>query len=1026
MKARTKRIFVSLLWLCMAPLAFAQMKVTGTVTSAEDGAPLPGVTVTQRGTTNGALTNQSGVYQVSVPRNAVLVFSFVGYATQEVEVNGQFTINVSLQVDTRNLGDVVITGFGSQIKRELTGNIAKVKADDIKDVPLLGVDQAIQGKAAGVQINGGSGKLGQAVRMFIRGPSSVSASNQPLFVIDGIPVTTADLSMSGGDTNPMADLNPQDIASIEVLKDASAAAIYGSRAANGVVLITTKQGRGTGKTNVQFGYSAGNSKPTRTVKFLNTQQYVDFYLMAAGNSDRIEGLATNDPDSYTEYMKWYFDSQSLGTYGTADEADTDWAALAFQDAPQQQYDLSISGGNDKTTFFVSGQWLDQQGIILGNAMNRATGRMNLEHRASDRFKLGANVGISRSLNNRISGDRQFDNPMQMAALAPMTPQLDPYTGLPVGTPPGDTDIPVYYNPMINIGNAYYDTSVNRTIGNVFGELSIMKGLAFRTELGVDLLNQFEEQFYNSKTVRNFGADAGIARNRAVRVENLNTNNYFSYWNVNGNHSFDGTLGMAFQTSQTKMGYTEGRDFPSDAYRFIASAANKTDGSSSQSDYRFLSYFARGNYKFMDRYLMSLSARVDGSSRFGSDSRYGFFPAASLGWVLSDESFMKGISAVSFLKLRTSYGRTGNAEIGNFPQLGLFTGDSGYNGLPGQRPSQLANPNLSWETTNQMDIGLDFGLLKNRINGEIDFYNKHTTGLLLNVNVPASVGFLTQTQNIGQMQNRGWEFVLNTNNLDGAFEWTTSLNMAINHNKVTNLNGQVIEGGLSSMSRAVEGQPLGVFFTPEYAGVDPANGDALWYKNTTNADGTIDRSTTNVYSQAQRVVMGSPLPTLLGGITNTFRYAGFELSVFFNGQYGNKINFYGVGRYSSANGRYEDNQTVDQLDAWTSTNTDTNIPEARLYYNNGAQPSSRFIQDGSYLRLRTATLSYNIPAANLRKAGVSNARIYVSGFNLLTFTKYTGWDPEVNADDVVTNIAQGYDFYTAPQPKTVTVGVNLGF
>lgn len=1012
--------------LCIAPVAFAQRMVSGKVTSAEDGTPLPGVTVTLKGTTRGATTNSDGAYRIDMPPTGTLVFSYVGYLQQEVQVAGRSEVNVALQADTRSLGEVVVTGYGSQIKREVTGNIAQVKAADIASVPVLGVDQAIQGKAAGVQINGGSGKLGQAVRISVRGPSSVSASNQPLFVVDGIPITTGDLSLSGGDTNPLVDLNAQDIASIEVLKDAAAGAIYGSRAANGVILITTKQGAGSGKTNVNFGYSMGNSKPTRMVKFLNTQQYIDFYRLAAGNADVLDGLDPKDPSSNTQYMEDFFQTQSLGTLGTANQADTDWGALAFQDAPQQQYDLSISGGSNKTSFYVSGQWLDQKGIILGNGMNRMSGRMNLEHRASDRFRLGANMGLSRSINNRLSGDRQFDNPIQMVALPPMTPEKDPDTGLPVGTPPGDSSIPVYYNPMINIGNAFYDTSVNRNISNVYGQLDLAKGLSFRSELGVDILNQLEDQFYNSKTERNFGAPAGLSRSRAVRVENLNTNNYFSYWAVNGQNALDATLGMSFQTSQTKVSYTEGRDFPSDAYRYIASAAKKTDGNSSQTDFRFLSYFARANYKLADKYLLGVSARVDGSSRFGAESRYGFFPAVSAGWVLSDEAFMKKINAISFMKLRASYGITGNAEIGNFPQLGLFTGDAGYNGLPGQRPSQLSNPNLSWETTNQADIGLDFGFFKNRINGEIDYYIKNTSGLLLNVNVPATTGFLTQVQNIGKLENKGWEFVLNTNNLDGAFEWNTSLNLAINENKITDLNGQIIEGGLSNMSRAVEGQPLGVFFTAEYAGVDPANGNALWYKNTVNADGTIDRTTTSTYSQAQRVVMGSPLPKLLGGVTNTFRYKGLELSVFFNGQYGNKVNFYGVGRFSSANGRFEDNQTVDQLNAWTPTNTDTDVPQARLFYNNGAQASSRFIQDGSYLRLRTATLGYSLPTAMIKKAKLSSAHLYVSGYNLMTFTKYTGWDPEVNADDIVTNIALGYDFYTAPQPKTILVGVKLGF
>lgn len=339
---------------------------------------------------------------------------------------------------------------------------------------------------------------------------------------------------------------------------------------------------------------------------------------------------------------------------------------------------------------------------------------------------------------------------------------------------------------------------------------------------------------------------------------------------------------------------------------------------------------------------------------------------------------------------------------------------------------LGNPNLSWETTDQWDVGVDFGLLNNRISGEVDYYQKKTTGLLLNVNVPATTGFTTQVRNVGAMSNKGVEIVINTDNLVGEFKWKTSFNAARNINMVTDLNGQIIEAGLNNMSRAVEGQPLGVFFTAEYAGVNPENGDALWYRNRILPDGSLDRSTTNRYNEAQRVVVGSPLPKWTGGITNTFSYKGLDLSVFFNAQLGQKINFYGVGRFSSANGRFEDNQTVDQLNAWTPQNRNTDIPEARLFFNNGAQPSSRFIYDGSFVRLRNVTLSYNVPKNYANKLKMTSARIFVAAQNLAVFTKYKGWDPEVNADDIVGNIAQGYNFYTAPQPRTINFGVNVAF
>ncbi|WP_026994725.1 SusC/RagA family TonB-linked outer membrane protein [Flectobacillus major] len=1012
-------------------------KVTGKVTSSEDGSGLPSVTVQLKGTGRGTQTDANGNYSISVPSGkSVLVFRFVGFISQEVAVGSQTTVNVALKEDTKALEEVLVVGFGTQIKRDVTGNVAKIKSSDISDMPVTTFDQAIQGKAAGVVVNSGSGKLGQGIRINVRGQSSISANTQPLYVIDGIPLTTNNLSFQFGATNPLADINPQDIESMEVLKDAAAAAIYGARGANGVVIITTKKGK-NGQTRVNFGYQVGSSKPTRKLQFLNTEQYVNFYRQAAGNADRLDEIDPSDPSSSTSYMNDFFVTQGLGTFGTANQASTNWGDLAYQDAPMSQYDMNITSGSEKTSIFVSGQYLDQKGILVGNALTRATGRMNLDHSLTDKFKIGVNMSLSRTLNKRISGDRQFDNPMQMVALPPMTPSIDPATGLPAGSLPGDPSIPYYYNPLVNIGNAFYNTTVNRTIGSVYGQLKITKDLSFRSEYGVDVLNQLEEQFYNSLTARNTGVPGGLGVSRTVRVENYNTNNFFAYSKAFGVHSLDATLGMSFQRSETKRHYIEGQDFPSDSYQTIFAAARKTAGNSSETAFSFLSYFARANYKFNDRYLLGVSARVDGSSRFGTNQRYGFFPAASLGWVVSEEEFLKNNKSISFLKVRTSYGRTGNAEIGadgsgastntiNFPQRGLYAGDAGYGTIPGQRPIQLANPDLSWETTDQFDFGVDFGFLNNRLTGEIDVYQKNTSNLLLNVNVPGSTGFATQTRNIGKLQNKGIEFVLNSDNLVGAFKWRTSFNAAFNANKVTDLQGQIIEGGLNNMSRAVEGQPIGTFFTAEYAGVDPANGNALWYKNTKNADGSIDRSTTSVYGQAQRVVVGKALPDWTGGITNTFSYKGFELSVFINGQFGNDINFYGVGRFSSANGRFEDNQTVDQLNAWTPTNTNTNIPEARLFYNNGAQASSRFIQNGSFVRLRNVTLGYNIPKNILNKAKINNMRVYVTAQNLATFTKYTGWDPEVNADDIVSNIAQGYDFYTAPQARTITFGVNLGF
>lgn len=999
--------------------------VTGKVTD-ENGQPVASASVTEKGKNTGVSSDDRGNFSITVSRGAILVVTAVGYDSKQVAATSNLSITLSSTV--RGLSEVVVTGFGgSQIKRELTGNIARVRGKDIEFLPAPTVDAALQGKAAGVFVNSQSGKLGQAVTVRVRGNSSISASSQPLYVVDGVPITTSSQSNYGGAMNTLADLNSNDIESIEILKDASAGAIYGSRAANGVVLITTKRGK-SGKTSVTFNLQTGVSEATRRIKMLNSEQYAELILEGAKYSDDTEGIPYDDPYSYTSYARdGVMDYYSYGEWTKNPKATYDWQDAIFQKGPYRQADLQIRGGNDKTKFYSSFQHLDQTGTIIGNNLIRTTGRMNIDQKANEWLDLGMSMSLSRTYNRRLPDDNAFSNPLQAIALNPMTPFKDPNTGLPAGAPPGDVGIPLYYNPILTVEYGKYTQDVYRTFGNSYLKAKLAPGLTLQTEFGLDYLSQNEEGYFGSQTVRNQSrANRGLGVNTGTFVTNYNTNTYFSYAYSKGIHNLGATLGMQYQQSQAKYNFTEGTDFPSDSYQKIASAANKTGGSSSQTDYRFLSYFLRSNYSLKDKYLITASGRIDGSSRFGKNARYGFFPSVSAGWIVSNEKFLRKLDVISFLKLRTSYGVVGNAEIGNFPQLGLFAGDAGYAGVSGQRPSQLPNPDLRWETTKQLDAGIDFGLFSNRISGEIDYYVKNTTGLLLNVNIPATTGFTTITKNVGTMQNKGFEFVLNTQNLVGAFKWSTSFNIARNIGKVQNIEKQVIEGGVSSMNRVAEGYPVGVFYTVEYAGVDPNNGDALFVKNTKNADGTLDKSTTNNYNEATRQVMGDPNPDYIFGLTNNFAYKGFDLSVFFNGVTGNQVNIYGMGRYSSASMLYEDNNTADQLGRWRKPGDITNIPQVRLFYVNGSQASSRYLVDGSYIRLRSASLGYTFNTNWLKKAKIEKLRLYVSGFNLLTFTKYPYWDPEVNADSFDSNIAKGNDFYTPPQPRTILFGVNVNF
>ena len=1012
---------------------FAQTTpITGKVLD-EKGVPVSGASVLEKGTKNGTNTANDGTFSLNVKSGATLLVSGLGFEAKQLTASSG-NLMIQLTSEVKSLNEVVVTGFGSQIKKDLTGNIARVKGKDIEFMPTPSVDAALQGKAAGVYVNSQSGKLGQAISVRVRGSSSISAGNEPLYVVDGVPVTVSSQSSYGGATNPLVDLNPNDIESIEVLKDASAGAIFGSRAANGVVLITTKKGK-NGKTNVTVNVQTGNSQSSRRVPFLNSEQYAELLQEGAKYIDDFYGTPVTDPFSETQYVKDWMDYFSYGNWTKDPKKTYEWQDVVFQKGQYRQADLQMSGGNEKTKFFISGQYLDQSGIIIGNRLERMTARMNVDHKANDWLTIGLTTNFARTYNRRLPDDNAFSNPLQSVALMPMTPNIipegQPGAGLPAGTPPGDPNIPMYYNPQLSIDYGNFTAVSFRNFSSGYATIKLMPGLTFQSELGVDIMSQQEEGYFQSQTVRNqTRAVRGIGSNRGTFITNYNTNNYFNYTKTLGKSDINATLGMQYQQSSNKTNYVEGTDFPSNSYQTIASAATISGGSSTESGFRFLSYFLRANYKYNDKYLLSLSGRIDGSSRFGANSRSGFFPAVSAGWVLSNEKFLRGFQPLSFLKLRASYGIVGNAEIGNFPQLALFAGDRGYAGIGGQAPSQIGNPDLRWETNTQFDIGFDFGFFNNRLTGEIDYYNRRSDDLLLRVNIPTSTGFGSVVRNLGSLENKGVEFVLNTQNMVGDFKWSTSLNVAFNRNKVLNINGQIIDGGIGRLpNRAMEGYALGVFFGVEYAGVNPANGDAQFYKNTKNADGSLDRTvlSNSQFNQAQRQVIGDPNPDVIAGVTNTFSYKGFDFSFQFNGIFGNDVNVYGMGQYSMANMIYEDNQTADQMNRWRKPGDITNVPQARYYFGNGNQPSSRFIVDGSFVRLRTINFGYNLPSKIVKKAKLDRVRLYVSALNLLTFTNnYPLWDPEVNADSFDSNIAKGNDFYTPPQPKTILFGINVGF
>ncbi len=992
------------------------VRVTGTVTDQSD-LTLPGVTIMVKGTTQGVITDANGRYEINAAPDAVLVFSFIGMKTLEMPIQGRNVINVSLEPEIATLQEIVVVGYGTRLKYELTGSISSVRSEDIESHTMPSFETALQGRTAGVHVQAGSGKLGQAVRTRVRGSSSITASNQPLYVIDGIPIVSQNLGTAGNEpTNPLADINPADIESIQVLKDASAAAIYGSRASNGVILVTTKRGR-EGATRFNVSTQVGWSEPSNKVGFLNREQYLDLFKKAYTNTN-----GAPDAPMFGGFFQGWEDALDWGLEHWRDPdnpddvtkgPDTNWEDQALRNGASQQFDISASGGSENTQFFAALSAMDQVGIVSGNSFDRVSGRLNIDQKATDRLSFGMNMNLTRSRNFRVANDNAFATPLQMVALPSLQPTHDPVTGeLNRRT--------VYENGLVVREYNNFDTEIFRNFGNIFANLEILPGLSFRSEVGIDILSQSEQEYQGRLT--NDGGPDGYAFDRSVSSKVFNMENYFTYNALFAdNYDLNLVVGSSVQQADFDFASASGRGFPNDEFKRVASASRDINASSSGTGYRYASFFSRANLKFFDRYLLTISGRMDGSSRFGSDNRWGFFPAASVGWVLTNEEFMSGIPVISFLKPRFSWGLTGNSEIDNFASRGLYAG-SNYAGLSGMISTSIPSPDLRWETTTQSNVGVDFGLFNDRLTGEIDYYTKNTEDLLLSALVPATTGFTSVYKNVGRLENKGWEFVLNTVNIDRELQWNTSFNIAFNRNKVTDIDDQIIQFGIW---RVEEGHPIGVFYTKEFAGVDPDNGDATFYLNKEG-----DELTTSRAAAADRIV-GDPNPDFSGGFFNSFRFKGFDLSALLQFVWGHDI--FNGGRQWQADGfGWFDNQTLDFYnDHWTPENRDAKFPQPRFYDGNGYGQSSLLVFDGSYVRLKDVTLGYTLPRDLVQRANFESVRIFVRAYNLWTWTEYPGWDPE--ADFVGTgpsnqafNVRIGYDFYTAPQPRTITFGLNLNF
>ncbi len=981
--------------LCGALLA--QESVSGKVTSADDGSPLPGVSVVIKGTNAGAATDVEGNYRIAgLPENAQLVFSFIGFVSQEFTVGSQSVINVQMVSDIKALSEVVIVGYGEQTQRFSTQSVSTVKSDAIKDWPVHSPQQLLQGQAAGVQMVNSSGVLGANSSIRIRGAASITAGGEPLFVVDGVPLNDRNLSFGqGGGTglNPLMNINPNDIETMSVLKDASAVAIYGSRGTNGVVLITTKKGKKDQKTSVNVDAFTGFSNPVNLESMMNTQQFSTF----VNERRAAQGL------SPTNYPSDYFD----------------WPSSVVRQGRSNSVNVSARGGSDKTSFFLAGNHMNESGFTIGNDMHRYSGRLNLSHQANKALTFGSNLSVSNIQMNRIAVENNTAAPLTSSYLQlPFVLPRDPETGAFVNTG-------FIQNVLARDALNTNEFGTYRLTGNLFADLKLLPGLTFRTDWGVD--NNTATAKFRSVELFNPG---GYAYRNNQNDNKWLTTNTLNYAFDKGKSSFGLLAGYSFETSRWLEIFIEGSGFASDGLPNISSASTPTTTEENGQRWALESQFVRANYQFNEKYLLEASARRDGSSRFGADRRYGFFWAASAGWIVSEEPLLKNVEFVNFLKITASYGTAGNDRIGNFPSLGLYQGgaDADYAGNAGLRPTQVPNPFLTWEETAQLDFGITSTFYKDIFRLSVNYYDKNTTGMLLNVPYPFTTGFANAAQNVGSMKNTGIDVDFNARLLEkNGFRWSAGFNFGYLQNEVTGLpesaavdadGNRFVQG--SGAQRAVLGRSVNEFFLVRANGVNPGTGDFEWLGK--------DGEPTTTYSADNRVFVGSAIPKFVGGLNTSFSYKGVDLAMLFNFTYGNMVLIDGL-RFTENAGNPGFNNSTALLNVWRQPGDNAFVPAfGSPTFAQFAQPSTLQLQNGSFLRLRNLNLGYSLPSAVLNKQGiVQSARLYLMAQNLFLVKDkdFRGPDPEVSANGP-NNLVQGESFFALPQPRSVTLGVNIEF
>lgn len=1008
-------------------LAQSGTTVSGRV-SDENGKGVPGVNVKAKATNVGATTNAEGTYRLALPAGTTaLVFSFVGYQTQEVAIGNRATLDVSLTPEASSLSEVVVVGYGTQQKKDLTGAISSVNAKDITKLPVSGVDQALQGQVAGLQISQSNGAPGGNTSILIRGIGSISGGNEPLFVIDGYPVTNSGIG------NPLNTINPNDIESIDVLKDASATAIYGSRGSNGVIIITTKRGK-AGKTRIEIDAYTGFQQVAKKLDLLDTKDFAQF-IIDGRNNGYLDNVATGKITDANSVRPNSYQIPSILQGDVSQLPNTDWQDLIFRSAPIRNLQVSASGGTENLRYAISGGYFSQKGIIISSGLERYSFRMNLDGKLSDKLTVGITMLPSFNKLDDVSAIGHSGGAAVQAAVS-LPPYISPYDAngnYTVLYQPTEGDVS-YPHPVQLANELQLSGTQFRLFGNAYAEYAITNALKFRTTAGTDLNysknRRFDPNTYNPVSVLTNGSATN------AEATNWLTENTLSYKKRFGSHSVDAIAGFTAQKAFTSSVNAQATKFPDNLVENI-NGGTVSAGGEAITVHTLLSYLARVNYSFKDKYLVTATMRRDGSSRFGSDNRWGTFPSASLGWRVSEEGFMKGIRAISDLKLRASYGLTGNNAIGEYRAIGQLR-DANYvigNGLaPGLGRSSFTNSLLGWESMKQLDLGLDFNLLNNRIAITADYYDKRNTDMLFSIQTPSATGLTSALVNLGEVQNRGFEVAITSRNTVGAFKWTTNFNITFNKNKVLAMSAETEKIFSTAQGRAAYavtqvGDPIGSFYGRRVTGVFLTNEEATAYGKQPfaragdfkwedlNNDGKIDDN--------DRTVIGSPHPDFFFGFNNTFSYKGFSLDILTNGMAGQKI----FNATFSVNNSGVQNQLQDVFDnRFVSATQPGNGQYARSIRgsrNNNNAFSDAYLFDGSFWRIRNVSLGYSLPPALLDRLHVGSVRIYATATNLFTLTKYNGFDPEVSGsgDDLR---AAGLDFGTYPQARTLTFGVNLGF